>query len=77
MRKFLGTLVILFALLVMVGYVRGWFSISRESQDQELHLQLKIDRMKIRKDTRNAKEAAREIHDNIERRLDEEPEEGL
>ena len=71
MRKFLGTLALLVIVIACVGIYRDWFSFSRvrEGDDTQVHLQIHRDR--IRKDTKGAAEAAREIGENFERKLTE------
>lgn len=61
MRKFLGTLVILAAIVVGVGFYRGWFDVSTDDQSSETNVELKIDKDKIKQDAEAASEKAREL----------------
>ncbi len=61
MRKFLGTLVLLAAVVVGVGWMRGWFDINTQSVDDETNIEFRIDKEKIKQDAEAAKEKAREI----------------
>lgn len=69
MRNLLGTIFLLIIILAVVGYSRDWFSVSKETADTETELHIQIDRQKIRKDTKNATQVAREIKDNIEKKI--------
>lgn len=71
MRKFLGTLALLVILFAGVGIYRDWFSLSRVRDGEETEVHLQIHRDRIRKDTKGAAEAAREIGANVERKLSE------
>lgn len=61
MRKFLGTLVIILLIVAGVGWLRGWFEISTDSQDEETNIELRIDKERIRQDAESAKEKAQEL----------------
>lgn len=69
MRNLLGTIFLLIIILAVVGYSRDWFSVSKETAGTETELHIQIDRQKIRKDTKNATQVAREIKDNIEKKI--------
>ncbi len=71
MRKFLGTLVIVLLIVALVGFARGWFRLSTEDQPAETHVELHIDKDKIREDTQKAAEKAREISGRSEARAEE------
>lgn len=61
MRKFLGTLVILLVIVAAVGYLRGWFNVTTQSEQDETNIELRIDKEKIKQDAAAAKEKAREL----------------
>lgn len=61
MRKFLGTLVILVILVAIVGFFRGWFSVSTNDQPEQTKVELKVDKQRIKEDAKSASETAREI----------------
>ncbi|MHB0960629.1 MAG: hypothetical protein ACYC6N_13205 [Pirellulaceae bacterium] len=74
MRKFLGTLVMLAIVAAIVGGMRSWFTVQKSDQGDSTEVQLLINREKIRADTANARDIARELSDNfgqkIEQKLD-------
>ncbi len=72
MRKSLGTLALILIVIGVIGLRRDWFSVERDRQGTETEVHLRIDREKIRNDTRKAAEAARDMGNDFERRMDEE-----
>ncbi len=74
MRKFLGTLALVVIVIAGVGVYRDWFTLSRERHGTETEVHLQIHRDRIRNDTKGAAETAREVRENLERKLgDEKP----
>lgn len=71
MRKFLGTLALFVIVIACVGIYRDWFSLSRVRDGSETEVHLQIHRDRIRRDTKGAAEAAREIGENLERKMSE------
>jgi hypothetical protein len=69
MRKLLGTLALLAILIGCIGLSRDWFTIQRQREGTETDLHVRIHRDRIRSDTRDAAEIARELGENIEKRL--------
>jgi hypothetical protein len=57
--------------IALVGIYRDWFSLSRVREGDATEVHLQIHRERIRKDTKGAAEAAREIGENFERKLSE------
>ena len=73
MRKSLGTLTLILIVVGVIGAHRDWFSLQREGDGPTTEVQLRIDREKIRSDTRQAAEMARELGDNFEREAEQQP----
>ena len=71
MRKSLGTLALIVLVLGAVGLHRNWFALQREREGTTTEVRLRIDRSKIRTDTRQAAEFARELGSNVEIRVKE------
>jgi hypothetical protein len=71
MRKSLGTLALILIIVAVIGISRDWFDLERRAEGETTEVQLRIDRERIRSDTRKAAEAAREFGDNLNRKLDE------
>ncbi|MFO7902556.1 MAG: hypothetical protein ACQESR_07920 [Planctomycetota bacterium] len=69
MRKSLGTLALILLIFSLIGLYRDWFSLDREREGNTTEVQLRIDRAKIRDDTRHAAEVAREVGSNVEVRM--------
>lgn len=69
MRKSLGTLALIVLVIGGIGLYRDWFALQRDREGTTTELRLKIDRSKIRTDTRHAAEVARELSDNVEIRV--------
>ena len=61
MRIFLGTLVIIAAIVAGVGFYRGWFGVSTDDRPGETNVELKIDKERIQQDAEAASEKAREF----------------
>jgi hypothetical protein len=66
MRKSLGTLALILIVIAVIGANRDWFQVQREGEGDTTEVHLRIDRQKIRDDTRSAAEVARELGSNIE-----------
>jgi len=73
MRKSLGTLALILIILAVIGANRDWFSVQRAGEGKKREVHLSIDREKIRSDTRQAAEVARELGSNIEQKVQESP----
>ncbi len=71
MRKSLGTLALLLIVIGFIGVKRDWFTVEREREGVTTEVRVKINRDKIRTDTQHAAEIAREVGDNIEKKIDE------
>ncbi len=71
MRKSLGTLALLAIVIGIVGASRDWFSVERNREGITTEVRVKINRDKIRTDTQQAAEIAREVGGNIEKKIDE------
>jgi hypothetical protein len=71
MRKFLGTWALVLIVIACIGVHRDWFSLSRVREGSETEVHLQIHRDRIRNDTKGAAEAAREIGENLERKLND------
>ena len=71
MRKLLGTLVIVVAVIAGFGFYRGWFSISKDDRPEETNVQLTIDKDKIRQDTDEAARLAGELGESVKSRVTE------
>ena len=71
MRKFLGTLALLAIVIGVIGFSRNWFSLEKSDQGKNTEVQLLINREKIRTDTRQAADIARELGENLERKIEQ------
>lgn len=71
MRKSLGTLALILIVIGVIGAKRNWFSLQREREGTTTEVHLRIDREKIRSDTRSAAEVAREIGSNLEAKVEQ------
>lgn len=65
MKKFLAVLVVLLIVVGVVGFYRGWFTVTREAQPEETNVNLKIDKEKIEEDKEAAANKFKEIRDDI------------
>ena len=65
MTRFLGTLVLLAAIIIGLGWYLGWFHFSTTSDDQKTHINLTVDQDKIRKDEETAKQKLRGIEHKV------------
>jgi hypothetical protein len=70
MRKFLGTLAMIVIAIAVVGGMRSWFTVRKSDQGDSTEVQLLINREKIRTDTANARDIARELRENIGRKIE-------
>ena len=66
MRKSLGTLALILIVIGVIGANREWFTLERTREGTTTEVQLRIDRAKIRNDTRQAAEKARELGGSLE-----------
>jgi predicted negative regulator of RcsB-dependent stress response len=67
MRKLLGTLVVLAAVVIGIGFYRGWFtfSTSHDSGTDQRSIHMNIDENKVKSDAEKAKEKASEAAGKI------------
>lgn len=70
MRKSLGTLALIVIVVAVIGMSRDWFDLERRAEGETTEVQLRIDRERIRNDTRKAAEAAREFRENLGRKTE-------
>ncbi|NLX53703.1 MAG: hypothetical protein GXY58_01170 [Planctomycetaceae bacterium] len=71
MRKLLGTITLFMIVIAMVGSARKWFTMERTSQGDSTEVHLHIHHERIRSDTENAREVARELRENLGGKLDD------
>ncbi|GAB5403785.1 MAG: hypothetical protein Aurels2KO_20160 [Aureliella sp.] len=65
MRNFVGTLAIGLIVLAVIGYFRGWLSLSSASEDGKAKLEISIDKGQLQQDTSRLKEGAKSLVDKI------------
>ena len=65
MRKLLGTLMLGLIVLGLVGLVRGWFSVSTDSEENQTKIELTIDRQQLKQDTDRLKEGVQDLTQKI------------
>ncbi len=70
MRKFLGTITLFVICIAIVGGLRHWFRVEKRSDGDNTEVHLLINRQQIRSDTQSAREAARELRQSIEAKLE-------
>jgi hypothetical protein len=58
MARFVGVLVILAALVAGIGFYRGWFTFGSESADGKTHINLTVDKDKVKSDVNAVEEKA-------------------
>ena len=71
MRKLIGSIIIIAAIVAAAGLYLGWFSVSSNEQPGETNVNLRIDKDKIKQDTRKAGEKAKEVGEKLEEKLRE------
>ncbi|MEM8733389.1 MAG: hypothetical protein AAGG44_04160 [Planctomycetota bacterium] len=76
MRKLVGTLAILFALLMAVGFVRGWFSFTTDSADNKTRLEVTVDKEKLKSDTQRIKDGVKDFSSSLDSGSNENVEQG-
>ncbi len=69
MRNLLGTLTLLAIIIGVVGFSRDWFVLSQQTEGKETEVHLRINRERIREDTKDAAMVAREVRENIEKKM--------
>ena len=70
MRKLLGSVLIVVVIIAALGFYRGWFSVSTDDQPGQTNVELTIDKEKIKQDTEEASQKAKELGADIERRME-------
>jgi hypothetical protein len=73
MRKFLGTLVMMAIAIAVVGGMRSWFTVQSNDRGESTEVYLVINREKIRADTANARDIARELGENLGKKFERKP----
>ncbi|MHB8973032.1 MAG: hypothetical protein ACYC3X_07050 [Pirellulaceae bacterium] len=71
MRKFLGTVAMIVIAIAVVGGMRNWFTVQKSDHGDSTEVHLLIDREKIRTDTAIARDIARELRENIGRKIEQ------
>ena len=71
MRKFLGTLAMVVIAIAVVGGMRSWFTVQKSDHGDSTEVHLLINREKIRTDTANARDIARELRENLGRKIEQ------
>ena len=71
MRKFLGTVALVVIFIAVVGGARNWFTMQKTDDGDNTEVHLLINREKIRSDTQNAREVARELRENLGSKLEQ------
>jgi hypothetical protein len=73
MRRFCSTLILLVAAIIAVGFYQGWFNVSAMENplSDQVDVNFRIDRYKIKSDARKAREAARNLRSDFQKWLDE------
>ena len=69
MRKLICLVLFLGVIGAGVGYFRGWYEVSRDAGPSKTNVNISFDKERIREDTHQAAEVAREIGDNIGQKL--------
>lgn len=77
MRKSLGTLALILLVITLIGLHRDWFDLDRKREGNTTEVHLRIDREKIRNDTREAAETARELGSNVEVKIKQDEEQAV
>jgi len=78
MTRFLGALFLVLVLVAALGYYLDWFSFTRTDGPNQTHIEITVDKAKIRQDEETAKqkikstgervgEKARELNDDLKR----------
>jgi hypothetical protein len=67
MRRLFSTFILLMIGVAVLGYCREWFSVSTTDNPlgDQIEVNLHIDKLKIRQDARQAKEAVRSLHREV------------
>jgi hypothetical protein len=65
MARLLGYLLVLALIIAIVGFYRGWFTVSQSTGETGTEIQIHIDKQKVEQD----KEAAKKKIENIEQGL--------
>ena len=66
MKKLLGVLLGLVFALAVVGFFRGWLSISKTSEETKTDIHLTIDRQRIQEDVDLARDKVGQLRDGEE-----------
>jgi hypothetical protein len=72
MRKLLGVIVILVAVVVAIGFYRNWFSVRGNREGDNPKVEVEVDKQKIQEDVRAARQRADEVIDNAAKLVDDE-----
>jgi hypothetical protein len=71
MRKFLGTVVLVALVIAIIGGTRSWFTVQKRDKGDSTEVQVLINRDKIRSDAASAREAARELRQNLGNKIEQ------
>jgi hypothetical protein len=59
--RFFAVLFVLLLIVAGVGYYRGWFHVASETVDDKVHVDLTVEKEKIRQDEKKAAEAVNKL----------------
>lgn len=69
MRRLLGTLVLLVAVILGVGVYQGWFQFSKETSDNKTSVTLSVDEAKIKADAEKAEKELKELGNKAKEKI--------
>ena len=61
MKRLLMILAVLAAVMVGIGFYRGWFEVARQDTPAQTDINVKVHKERIEQDTERAAEKAREV----------------
>jgi len=75
MKHLILAIVLLAVVVVGLGFYRGWWSVASDSVDAEVHLDVTVDKDKIREDKTNALEKVQDLGHQVKDLATASPEE--
>jgi len=69
MKRLLAVLLILILVVIGIGYYRDWFSVRSGTDDKSVHIEVTVDKEKVREDEERAHQKLKQVEGEMSDKL--------